>query len=235
MKIAFVASEGVPFSKTGGLADVVGALPKALVANGHEVEVILPRYRMTKPGRELPQSRSLTIPLSSGFKFASVQDGGLLGGVHFYFVECPEYFDREGLYQENGEDYPDNASRYAAFSLAALEFMKRSPAAPDIIHCHDWQTALLPIYLSNLYQEDRFFATTSVVFTVHNIAYQGLFPSHLLPQISLHAGLFTIEGLEYYPFVIPSRGTRIPSSFVGSETVIVNGPTRDDSAVAPST
>lgn len=214
MKIVFVASEGVPFSKTGGLADVVGALPKALAASGHEVEVILPRYRATKPGRPLPQAKSVTIPLSSGFKFASIQDGGLVGGAHFYLVDCPEFFDRDGLYQEDGEDYPDNPWRFAAFSLAALEFLKRSPATPDIIHCHDWQTALVPIYLSNLYPEDSFFANTSVVFTIHNIGYQGLFSPHILPQISLHAGLFTMEGLEYYGKVNLLKGGIIYSDYV---------------------
>jgi starch synthase len=214
MKIAFVASEGVPHSKTGGLADVIGALPKALAASGYEVEVVLPRYRMTKPGRALPQLKSLTIPLSSGFKFASIQDGGELGGVRSYLVDCPEFFDREGLYQQDGEDYPDNASRFAAFSLAVLEFMKRAATPPDIIHCHDWQAALVPIYLRNLYQEDGFFANTSVVFTIHNLGYQGHFPPHTLPQISLHAGLFTVDGLEFYGKVNLLKGGILFSDYI---------------------
>jgi starch synthase len=214
VKVAFVASEGVPYSKTGGLADVVGALPKALAALGHELEVILPRYRMTKPGPSMPRAESLTLPLSSGFKFASVQDGGSANGVQTCLVDCPEYFDREGLYQQKGEDYPDNAHRFAAFSIAALEFLKRSATAPDIIHCHDWQTALVPIYLRNLYQEDGYFRNTSVVFTIHNLGYQGLFPPHLLPQISLHAGLFTVDGLEYYGMVNLLKGGIIFSDFI---------------------
>ncbi len=214
MKIVFVASEGVPYSKTGGLADVVGALPRALADLGYEVEVVLPRYRMTKPGRALPQLQSLTIPLGSGFKFASIQDGGGQGGVQFYLVECPEYFDRGSLYQENGRDYPDNASRFAAFSLAALEFVKRSSSPPDILHVHDWQTSLVPIYLRNLYGGDSFFSKTSVVLTIHNLGYQGLFPPHLLPQISLHAGLFTIEGLEFYGKVNLLKGGIIYSDAI---------------------
>ena len=124
MKVVFVASEGVPFSKTGGLADVVGALPKALAALGHEVEVILPRYRLTPQGSIVPYAQSLTLALGSGYKFAAVQDGGRAHGVQTYLIDCPEYFDREGLYQLKGEDYPDNAHRFAAFSMAALEFMK---------------------------------------------------------------------------------------------------------------
>lgn len=198
MRVVFVASEGVPFSKTGGLADVVGALPKALAANGCEVEVLLPRYRMTKPGSPLPQDQSVTMPLSSGFRFAAVQDGGGSKGVRHYLLDCPEYFDRDGLYQDKGVDYPDNYLRFAGFSLGALEFIKRSPTPPAIIHCHDWQTALVPTYLKHLYAHDPYFKSTAVVLTIHNLAYQGLFPPHILPQISLHAGLLTIDGLEFY-------------------------------------
>jgi starch synthase len=216
MKITFVASEGVPFSKTGGLADVVGALPKALVASGHEVDVLLPRYRMTKPGKVIPQCKSVTLPLSSGFRFASIQDAGEAAGVHTYLVDCPEFFDREGLYQLKGEDYADNATRFAAFSLACLEFMKRSAAAPDVIHCHDWQSALVPIYLRNLYHGDSCFQNTPVLFTIHNIGYQGLFPPHILPAISLNAGLFTMETLEFYGKVNLLKGGIVFSDFVST-------------------
>ena len=214
MRIVFVASEGVPFSKTGGLADVVGALPKALAKLGDKLEVVLPRYRMTKPGKPEDEMQSLTIPLGSGFKFASIQNAGEANGVHTFLVECPFFFDRAGLYQEMGEDYPDNAQRFAAFSFAALELMKRSATPPDIIHCHDWQTALVPIYLRNLYQDDEFFRNTSVVFTIHNMGYQGLFPPHILPQISLHAGLFTADFLEYYGKVNLLKGGIVFSDFI---------------------
>jgi starch synthase len=214
MRIALVASEGVPFSKTGGLADVVGALPKALAADGHDVEVILPRYRMTKPGKVLPYCKSLTLPLSHGFKYASIQEGEESAGVRVLLVECPELFDREGLYQVNGEDHLDNHVRFAAFSLAALEFLKREDTPPDIIHCHDWQTALVPIYLRNLYQDDPFFAHTGVVFTIHNLGYQGQFPPYILPQISLRAGLFTMDYLEFYGKVNLLKGGIVFSDFI---------------------
>jgi starch synthase len=216
MRIVFVASEGVPFSKTGGLADVVGALPKALAQSGQPVEVILPRYRMTKAGKSLPHLSSLTIPLASGFRFAAIQDGGELKGVHTLFVDMPEFFDRDGLYQDKGEDYPDNAARFAAFSLAALETIKRTGGPPDIIHCHDWQSALVPVYLRNLYTGDPFYAAASVLLTVHNLGYQGLFPPHILPQISLHAGLFTIEGLEFYGKVNLLKGGLIFSDYIST-------------------
>ncbi len=216
MKVAFVASEGVPFSKTGGLADVVGALPKALAALGHQVEVILPRYRVTAPGVVLPHARSITIPLGSGYKFASVQDAGRVHQVQTYLVECPELFDRDGLYQTRGADYPDNALRFAAFSMAAIEFLKRRPAAPEIIHCHDWQTALVPIYLQNLYRGDSYFRRSSVMFTLHNLGYQGIFPPHVLSQISLHAGLFNIDALEFYGMVNLLKGGIVFSDFIST-------------------
>jgi len=198
VKIVFVASEGVPYSKTGGLADVVGAVPKALAAIGHEVEVFLPRYRSTKTGPIASSTRTLTIPLSSGFKFATIQEVEGAGGVRTYLMDCPEFFDRDGLYMIGGKDYPDNALRFAAFSLGALEFMKRSSKPPEVIHCHDWQSALVPAYLRSLYADDPFFENTAVLFTIHNIAYQGLFPPDIMPQVSLDKSLFKIEGLEYY-------------------------------------
>jgi starch synthase len=214
VRIVFVASEGVPFSKTGGLADVVGALPKALAKLGHKLEVVLPRYRMTKPGKPEGEMQSLTIALGSGYKFVSIQNAGVASKVLTFLVESPFFFDRAGLYQEMGEDYPDNAERFAAFSFAALELIKRSATPPDIIHCHDWQTALVPIYLRTLYQDDEFFRNTSVVFTIHNVGYQGLFPPHILPRISLHAGLFAMDFLEFYGKVNLLKGGIVFSDFI---------------------
>ena len=214
MKIAFVASECVPFSKTGGLADVVGALPKALAGIGHEVEVFLPRYRMTKPGPVLPHGHSVTVPLASGLRFVSIQNGGDASGVRHYLVDSPEFFDRPGLYQENGQDYPDNPVRFAAFCLAALEFMKRSASPPDVIHCHDWQSAMAPIYLRTLYQRDPFFGSSSVVFTIHNIGYQGLFGPEVLPRLSLDPGLLTVDALEFFGKVNLLKGAIVFSDFI---------------------
>jgi starch synthase len=198
VRIVFIASEAVPYSKTGGLADVVGALPKALARLGHRVGVILPRYQMTKPGQPVPLLQSITIPLAAGFKFAAIQEGKEPGTPATYLVDCPDFFDRKGLYQENGQDYPDNAERFAAFSLAALELMKRSEVAPDVIHCHDWQAALALVYLRTLYAGDSFFRNTATLFTIHNLAYQGLFPPSILPRLGLSPDLFTMEKLEFY-------------------------------------
>ncbi len=122
MRILFVASEGLPFSKTGGLADVVEALPKALAAMGHEVAVVLPRYRGTKASTVVVPS--LTIPMGERLRFPAVADGTLLAGVRYYFVDDPSYFDREQLYGEKGKDYPDNAERFGEFCRAAVEIAK---------------------------------------------------------------------------------------------------------------
>jgi starch synthase len=216
MKIVFVASESVPYSKTGGLADVVGALPKALASVGCEVEVFLPRYKITKPGAVVPGAGSITVPLSGGFKFASIQVAGEASGVRTYLMECPELFDRDQLYMANGKDYPDNAERFAAFSMAALEFIKRSSAPPAVIHCHDWQSALVPVYLRSLYADDPFYANTSVLFTIHNIGYQGLFPPEIMPRISIDKSLFKIEGLEYYGKANLLKGGIVFSDFVST-------------------
>ncbi|MGC1087558.1 MAG: glycogen/starch synthase, partial [Candidatus Acidiferrum sp.] len=107
MRVLFVASEGLPFSKTGGLADVIEALPKALVALGFEVAVVLPRYRGTKPGATILPS--LTIPLANSLRFPAIMDGGLVSGVRYFFVDDPAYFDRDGIYGNAGGDFPDNA------------------------------------------------------------------------------------------------------------------------------
>jgi len=154
------------------------------------------------------------LPLASGFKYAAIQDGGESGGVRTFLVDLPEYFDRDGLYQDKGQDWPDNHLRYASFSLACLEFLKRSENPPDILHCHDWQSALVPIYLRNLYQDDAYFQKTAVMFTIHNLGYQGHFPPHILPQIGLHAGLFTVDGLEFYGKVNLLKGGIIFSDFI---------------------
>ena len=217
MKIAFVASEGVPFSKTGGLADVVGALPQALASIGHQVDVILPRYRTTQPGPVDSPARSVTVPLSSGFKFASFQaPRSAAGGVQTYLMDCPELFDRDGLYTSGGQDYPDNALRFAAFSMGSLEFLKRFSEPPDVIHCHDWQSALAPVYLRTLYKSDPFWENTSTLFTIHNIGYQGLFPAGTLSEISLDKGLFTVDGLEYYGKINLLKGGMIFSDSIST-------------------
>src|SRR5215472_15645358 len=182
MNVVFAASECVPFAKTGGLADVVGALPQALVELGHTVSVYLPKYKQTKLSDAKVLLRSVTIPFDDEYRFCSVLDGGKRSGVQFYFVDYPPFFDRDALYGTPAGDYPDNAERFALYCRAVLEASKVL-GVPDIFHCHDWQSALIPVLLRTSYQEDPVFRGTRTVFTIHNIGYQGLFPPDTLPLL----------------------------------------------------
>src|SRR5579863_786392 len=213
MNIAFVASEGVPFSKTGGLADVVGALPRALAALGHQVNVYLPRYRQTKLAEPTTAVRSITIPFDDKYRFASVVTGGSQSGVRFYFVDCPEYFDRDALYGTPAGDYPDNAERFALFSRAVLEATKIL-GVPNVFHCHDWQSALVPVLLRTVYAEDPAFRDVGTVFTIHNMGYQGLFPPEVLPLLMLPWDLFTMSKMEFFGQVNFLKGALTYSDFV---------------------
>src|SRR5215831_13977791 len=196
MRILYVASEAVPFAKTGGLADVIGTLPRSIKELGQEVVVVIPRYRGIKV--QDPVLSSLTIPMGGIFRFSSIYETGQAAEVRFFLVDYPEYFDREGFYQTSNQDYPDNAERFAFFSLAALEFAKRAPKAPDVIHCHDWQSSLVPVYLKVLYGNDPFFRNTKTLLTIHNLAFQGIFSRSVLSRISLPESLFNPEQLEFY-------------------------------------
>jgi starch synthase len=211
MKILFVASEGLPFSKTGGLADVVEALPKSLVALGHEVTVLLPRYRNTRAvAVTVP---SLTVPTGDALRFPGIVEGGTLHGVYYYFVDDPEYFDREQLYGAAGKDYPDNAERFAELSGAAIEFCKRV-WMPDVIHCHDWQAGLVPVLLRTRYAKDEALQELAVVFTIHNMGYHGAFPRDTMKKIGLPESLFGIDGMEFYGRVNFLKGALIFSDFL---------------------
>jgi starch synthase len=197
MHIAFAASECVPFSKTGGLADVIGALPPALAHLGHRVTVFLPRYKQTRIDNPSAAISSITVPFDDRYRFCSVLDGGVRAGVQFYFIEYPPYFDRDALYGTALGDYHDNAERFALFSRAVLESAKIL-GVPDVLHCHDWQSALVPILRKTLYAEDPAFAGVPCVFTIHNLGYQGLFPSEILPLLMLPWDLFTMSKMEFY-------------------------------------
>jgi starch synthase len=203
MRIAFAASECVPFAKTGGLADVVGALPREIVRLGHEVSVFLPLYTRVRPkiakaGAELNYAvRSLTIPFRYYNRFAGIVDGGVRDGVQFYFVECAEMFDRPELYGPPGGDYTDNAERFGLFCRAVLEAAKQI-GVPDVLHVHDWQTGLIPVYLKTTYATDPVLRRVATVQTIHNAAYQGTFPPATIEQLLFPWDLFTMDKLEQY-------------------------------------
>ncbi len=213
MHIAFAASECVPYSKTGGLADVVGALPRALAALGHQVSVYVPRYRQTKLVDPQTVVRSVTIPFDDKYRFCSVVTAGTSAGVRFYFVDYPPYFDRDALYGSPAGDYPDNAERFAMFSRAVLEASKIL-GVPHVFHCHDWQSALIPVMLRTLYAEDPAFRDVATVFTIHNMGYQGLFSSDTLPLLMLPWDLLTMSKMEFFGQVNFLKGALVLSDYV---------------------
>jgi starch synthase len=211
MKVLFVASEGLPFSKTGGLADVIEALPRSLVSLGHEIAVLLPRYHNTKA--DAVAAPGLTIPMGDALRFPAILDGGVLRGVHYYFVEDSEYFDRDQLYGVSGKDYPDNAERFAEFSRAAIEFCKHV-WKPEVIHCHDWQTGLVPVLLRTQYDRDVTVHGMPVVFTIHNMGYHGTFPRDTMKKIGLPENLFKIDAMEFYGRVNILKGALLFSDYL---------------------
>ena len=213
MHIGFVASECVPFSKTGGLADVVGALPRAVAGLGHQVSLYLPRYRQTKLTDPQTVVRSITVPFDDRYRFCSVVNAGNHSGIRFYFIDYPPFFDRDALYGTPSGDYPDNAERFALFSRAVLEASKVL-GVPDVFHCHDWQSALVPVMLRTLYAEDPAFRDVATVFTIHNIGYQGLFPPDILPLLMLPWDLFTMTKLEFFGNVNFLKGALVFSDFI---------------------
>ena len=200
MQIVFAASECVPFAKTGGLADVVGALPPELAKLGHEVTVYLPLYAAVRP--HLPAEwnyvlRSLTIPFEHYNRFVGIVDGGRRNGVQYYFVDCPEMFDRQGLYTTRTGDYPDNAERFALFCRAVLEATKQI-GVPQVFHVHDWQTALIPVYLRTVYYFDPMLHGVGTVLTIHNAGYQGWFPPVTTERLLFPWDIFTMDKLEQF-------------------------------------
>lgn len=213
MKILLVSAEGLPYSKTGGLADVVGALPKALAELGHDVAVLLPRTRGVKATK--PVLPSVTIPLGGSLRFPAITGGNKVSGACHYFVDDPLYFDRDHLYGDKTGDYADNAERFAEFCRAAIEFAKLM-WVPEVIHCHDWQSALVPVLLRTAYAADPVTGNLPVVFTIHNLAYQGLFPRAVLQRIGLPETLFGIKGLEFYGKVNFLKGGVIFADYIST-------------------
>jgi starch synthase len=181
MKIVICSSEVFPYAKTGGLADVCGALPLALVKLGHEVKVFMPCYKNVKPQNNLPQ-------------FGITKEGK----AEFYFIKNDNYFLRDALYGTPQGDYPDNLERFSFYSKQVLETLKKIDFCPDIIHVHDWQAALANIYLKTLYRNDDFFKNTKCALTVHNLAYQGLFEKDKYPILGISWDYFNMNCLEFY-------------------------------------
>jgi starch synthase len=200
VKILFAASEAVPFCKTGGLADMVSALLSSLTAARQDARLVLPKYRAIDADRFglKDMGLRLKIPIGDSLETVSLWEGRLDKRVPVYFLDCPKYFDRDGLYGDAEGDYPDNDERFVLFSRAVFETAKAVDFRPDVIHCHDWQTGLIPAYLETLYSTDAFFIPTSTVFTIHNIAYQGVFSKDALFTAGFSWADFTPDKLEFF-------------------------------------
>lgn len=209
MKIAMIASEATPLAKTGGLADVIGTLSVALARLGHRVCVVIPGYRsaLQASARLSPAPIAYSVTVGDRPQQAAICTAALGEDIPVYLIRADPYFDREHLYGGPTGDYADNAERFAFFSRAALELVRREGA--DIIHCHDWQTALAVVFLK--VQKERYpeLASARNVFTIHNLGFQGIFPQSTWPLLQLEPAYFTPRFLEYYGSVNFLKGALI--------------------------
>jgi starch synthase len=207
LRILLIASEVAPFAKTGGLADVAGALPKALAGLGHDVRIMMPKYRSAEAHATDLRIVVPTIRVPLGDRTA---EGALIeaqgpSGVPVYLLEHEHYYNRDSLYGTADGDYWDNCERFVFFCRAALEGLARLDAArpgirwqPQVIHANDWQTGLVPVYLRTLYRDHPLLGGLATVFTIHNLAYQGVFWHYDMPMTGLGWDLFTPAGIEFY-------------------------------------
>jgi starch synthase len=210
-----VASEVHPFAKTGGLADVLGALPRALVKLGHHVDVVMPRYRTVNVGTPIGQ-----ISVSLGGQVDVVDLTAVDShGARVVFVSHAAYFDREYLYGAPSRDYPDNPERFAFLSQAALTWAASTGDQYDIVHAHDWQTGLVPLMIPRTVPEWRGDARPATVFTIHNLAYQGVFDASWLPRLGFGWDLMRVDALEYW-----SRISFLKGGIVFSDVITTVSP-----------
>ena len=200
-KVLLATSEATPFAKTGGLADVCGTLPRELKKLGHEVTLILPGYRNAFAAADLVASKvfPLEIPVGTQIVTGEIRQASLPDSdVTVYFICQDDYYGREGLYGQDGEDYRDNCQRFVFFSRAVLEAIRVLNLDVDVIHCNDWQTGLIPVYLRTEYQGARGYENIATVFTVHNLAYQGRFWHWDMLLTGLDWKYFNWQQLEFF-------------------------------------
>ena len=193
--VLLIGSEARPFAKTGGLADVLGALPPALQRLGWDATVALPRYRGVSAGTLVDTFR---VTVGGYTRDVGFYEAPLADGARALLIDCPDLYDRPGLYTIDNTDYPDNARRFAFLARAALEYAARRGAGPTVVHAHDWQAGLAPVYLKTRYAAHPVLGGTPSVFTIHNLAYQGAFEPDWLPRLDLGWDQFAMDRLEFY-------------------------------------
>ena len=200
MRILLASSEVHPYSKTGGLADMVGALARSLARAGHQVGVVTPLYLGIRD--RFPDLKPLDLPLELPLGAQRIQGRVWTleprAGLTIYFVDQPQFFERQGLYQERGVDYPDNAERFIFFSKAVAHLAMRLPWQPEIMHLQDWQTGLVPLLIAHQQGSLVQRQLPLTCMTIHNLAYQGLFPAQQFPLTNLPWDYFTLNGVEFY-------------------------------------
>ncbi len=209
MKIVHAASELYPYMKTGGLADAVAALAGSLAGNDHEVSVFLPGYRAVIEHKDAAKAeRKLRLKIEMGDQFVSGDVRVFSPGKNLkvYLICREEYFDRRAPYGNGERDYEDNADRFIFFCKGVVETLRLADVQADVVHCHDWQAALLPLLLREAERRHRVTLALKTVFTIHNIAYQGLFPATTFGRTNLPDELYHIDGLEYYSQVNFMKG-----------------------------
>jgi len=219
VKVVFVSSEVAPFSKSGGLADVAGALPAALVALGVEVTVVTPLYQTIDRTHLVRRMRGLGVPLGGDRVHADIWELTTPAGVRILFLDPPGFFERPFLYGPPGGEYADNGFRFAFLSRAALEVSLALGLSPDIFHCNDWHTGLLPLFLKKHLSWTRI-AHAKTVFTIHNLGYQGVFPHDLVDVLDLGSDAFHPGGLEFH-----GRVSYLKSGLVFSDALTTVSPT----------
>lgn len=209
LKILFAASEVVPFAKTGGLADVAGALPKALRELGHDVRIVMPRYECIN-GEKFgikPTQYAVNVDIALYNHRGEIHESTVPGtDIPVYFIDNPEFFHRPELYRTPQGEYWDNAERFIFFSRAVVEMIKEIGFQPDVINCNDWHTGLIPVYLKTIYSGDEFYKNIKTVYSIHNIAYQGAFDKSKLLHAGLWWDIFTMDKIEFYDMVNFMKG-----------------------------
>ena len=215
MKILFVISEVTPFAKTGGLADVGASLPAALQQLGHDVRLVVPRYRSVDTARWAlrPTGVETTVELGPRRHRVALWEGRLPDtGVPVWFADAPALFDRDGLYQTQGRDYPDNLERFSVFCHAVLQWLAQSDWRPDVLHAHDWQAALACAQVTYGSRRPDSEMPLATVLTVHNLAYQGLFPADQWALTGLPRRALTRRGLEHHGQISCLKGGLMTAS-----------------------
>ncbi len=199
LRVLLISSEVEPFAKTGGLADVAGALPKALETLGHDVRVLMPKYRGVERHATLSTAVSrVRVPIGERTTEGALLEGRMGRGIPIYFLAHDHYYDRPALYGGGEGDYLDNCERFVFFCRGSIEAIRAIGWTPQVIHANDWQSALVPVYLETLFAGDPAVGGIGTLFTIHNLAYQGAFWHFDMPMTGLGWDLFTPAGLEFY-------------------------------------